>query len=104
MIKSLTDELKHILPIYSVNHPQITYPNGRTVLVMDNFCTHKLSFFYEHFTPQVAKAYIDRMEIISTPAHGSWLNMAEIEFSVFTRQGLDRPFADKKEVEIVAKR
>ena len=72
--------------------------------VMDNFCTHKLSFFYEYFTPQVAKAYIDRMEIVHTPVHGSWLNMAEIEFSVFTRQELDRPFTDKKDVEIVAKK
>ncbi len=71
--------------------------------VMDNFSTHKLSFFYEHFPPAQAKAYIDRMEIIYTPAHGSWLNMAEIEFSVFTRQELDKPFADKKEVEKVAK-
>ena len=72
--------------------------------VMDNFCTHKLSFFYEYFTPQVAKAYIDRMEIVHTPVHGSWLNMAEIEFSVFTRQEFDRPFTDKKDVEIVAKK
>ena len=44
------------------------------------------------------------MEIIHTPVHGSWLNMAEIEFSVFTRQELDRPFKDKKQVEIVAKK
>ena len=44
------------------------------------------------------------MEIIHTPAHGSWLNMAEIEFSVFTRQELDRPFSDKKQVESVAKK
>ena len=44
------------------------------------------------------------MEIVHTPVHGSWLNMAEIEFSVFTRQELDRPFTDKKEVEIVAKK
>ena len=50
----------------------------------------------------MAKSYIDRIEIIHTPAHGSWLNMSEIEFSVFTRQELDRPFKDKKEVEIVA--
>jgi hypothetical protein len=70
--------------------------------VMDNFSTHKLSFFYEHFTPQIAKSYIDRMEIVHTPAHGSWLNMAEIEFSVFTRQELDRPFADKTQVQVVA--
>ena len=69
---------------------------------MDNFSTHKLSFFYEHFTPEVAKHYIDRIEITHTPAHGLWLNMAEIEFSVFTRQELDRPVADKTQVEIVA--
>lgn len=71
---------------------------------MDNFSTHKLCFFYEHFTAQQAKSYIDRMEIVHTPAHGSWLNMAEIEFSVFTRQELDRPFADKKQVEEVVKK
>jgi len=70
--------------------------------VMDNFSTHKLSFFYEHFEPKIAKSYIDRMEIIHTPPHGSWLNMAEIEFSVFTRQELDRPFANKNEVKTVA--
>lgn len=44
------------------------------------------------------------MEIVHTPAHGSWLNMAEIEFSGFTRQELDRPFSDKKQVERVAKK
>ena len=79
------------------------YKNAiKVTWVMDNFSTHKLSFFYEHFKPEIAKAYIDRMEIIHTPAHGSWLNMAEIEFSVFTRQELDRPFADKTQVEMVA--
>jgi DDE superfamily endonuclease len=70
--------------------------------VMDNFATHKLSFFYDHFPPRQARAYIERMEIIHTPAHGSWLNMAEIEFSVFARQELDRPFASKQEVARVA--
>jgi DDE superfamily endonuclease len=66
--------------------------------VMDNFATHKLCFFYDHFPPQKARAYIERMEIIYTPAHGSWLNMAEIEFSVFARQELDRPFGCKEQV------
>lgn len=81
------------------------YKNAKKVTwVMDNFSTHKLSFFYEHYSPEVAKAYIDRMEIIHTPAHGSWLNIAEIEFSVFTRQELDRPFADKEAVKKVAKK
>ena len=74
----------------------------KVTFVMDNLSTHKLSFFYEHFPPAQAKAYLDRMEIIYTPAHGSWLNMAEIEFSVFSRQELDRPFKDKKDVEKVA--
>jgi hypothetical protein len=82
-----------------------TYKEATKVtFVMDNFSTHKLSFFYEHFTPQQAKAYIDRMEIVYTPAHGSWLNMAEIEFSVLARQELNRPFADKKQVEQVVKK
>jgi DDE superfamily endonuclease len=70
--------------------------------VMDNLTTHKLSFFYQYFPPEQARAYIERMEIIYTPAHGSWLNMAEIEFSVFTRQALDRPFGSKQEVAQVA--
>ncbi len=74
----------------------------KVTFVMDNLSTHKLSFFYEHFPPAQAKAYIDRIEIIYTPAHGSWLNMAEIEFSVFSRQELDKPFKDRKEVEKVA--
>ena len=75
----------------------------KVTFVMDNLSTHKVSFFYEHFPPEQAKAYIDRIEIIYTPPHGSWLNMAEIEFSVFSRQELDKPFKDKKEVEKVAR-
>jgi len=90
---------------FIANLMDTVYKNATKVTwVMDNFCTHKLSFFYQYFTPQVAKSYIDRMEIIHTPAHGSWLNMAEIEFSVFTRQELDRPFADKEEVKKVAQK
>lgn len=75
----------------------------KVTFVMDNFSPHKLSFFYDYYPPAQAKAYVDRIEIIYTPAHGSWLNMAEIEFSVFSRQELDRPFKDKKEVERVAR-
>jgi hypothetical protein len=91
--------------LFIANLMDTVYKNATKVTwVMDNFSTHKMSFFYEYFTPQVAKAYIDRMEITHTPAHGSWLNMAEIEFSVFTRQELDRPFSNKNEVEIVAKK
>ncbi len=65
---------------------------------MDNLSTHKLSFFYAYFPPAVAQAYLQRMEIIYTPAHGSWLNMAEIEFSVLSRQVLDQPFTTPEQV------
>ena len=66
--------------------------------VMDNLRTHKLSFFYAHFPPAVAQAYLRRMHITFTPAHGSWLNMAEIEFSVLSRQVLDQPFITREQV------
>jgi DDE superfamily endonuclease len=67
----------------------------RATWVMDNFSTHKAENFYQVFPPKKAKEYLDRMAIVYTPKHGSWLNMAEIEFSVITRQEFDRPFADK---------
>jgi hypothetical protein len=66
--------------------------------VMDNLSTHKLSFFYAHFLPAVAQAYLRRMDLTYTPAHGSWLNRAEIEFSVLTRQVLDQPFTTSEQV------
>ena len=72
--------------------------------VMDNLSTHRISNFYAHFPPEVARAYVQRMEIIYTPVHGSWLNRAEIEFSVLTRQVLDRSFATKEEVQAVVER
>ena len=77
-----------------------TYRTAKKVRwVMDNLATHKVSFFYDHFPPDVAQAYLQRMEIIYTPVHGSWLNMAEIEFAVLGRQALNRAFADKTAVQ-----
>ena len=49
-------------------------------------------------TGELAQAYLRRMEIIQPPAHGSWLNMAELEFSVLSRQVLDQPFASAEQV------
>jgi recombinational DNA repair ATPase RecF len=45
---------------------------------------------YEAFAPGTAFALAQRLEIHHTPKHGSWLNVAEIELSVVTRQCLDR--------------
>ena len=62
----------------------------KIVLVMDNLNTHRLASLYEAVPPERARRIADRLEIHHTPKHGSWLNMAEIELSVLSRQCLDR--------------
>ena len=63
------------------------YPwTNKITLVMDNFKTHAASALYETFEPEEAKRIWDRFEFIYTPKHGSWLNMAEIELSILSRQ------------------
>jgi hypothetical protein len=60
----------------------------RCILVEDNLNTHKPAALYETFEPAKARSILDRLELHYTPKHGSWLNMAEIEFSVLSRQCL----------------
>jgi hypothetical protein len=62
----------------------------KLVLVMDNLNTHKLASLYEAFPPEQARRIAERLEIHHTPKHGSWLNVAEIELSVLSRQCLNR--------------
>ncbi len=62
----------------------------KVILVMDNLNTHKVASFYEAFEPKEARRLVERLEIHYTPKHGSWLNVAEIELSIFTKQCLDR--------------
>ena len=66
----------------------------KIVLVMDNLNTHSPGSFYEAFEPRVARELTERLEIHYTPKHGSWLNIAECEFSVLQRQCLDRRIAN----------
>ena len=67
------------------------YPDvEKIILVMDNLNTHKTSSLYKVFSPKEARRIIKRLEIHYTPKHGSWLNMAEIELNVMTRQCLSR--------------
>jgi hypothetical protein len=75
------------------------YPQAKKVrLVMDNLKTHDVSAFYETFVPEEAKRLMDRFELIYTPKHGSWLNMAEIELHVLNGQCLNRHIATMKEI------
>jgi hypothetical protein len=62
----------------------------RIVLVMDNLNTHRLSVLYQVFSPEEARRLYERFEVHHTPKHASWLNMAECELSVLSRQCLDR--------------
>lgn len=69
----------------------VMYPRAeRIVLVMDNLNTHALGSLYKRFKPDVARRLAGRLEIHHTPKHGSWLNMAEIELNVLSRQCLNR--------------
>jgi transposase len=69
----------------------VHFPNAkRVVVVMDNLNTHKPSSLYKAFPASEAKRILDRLEFHYTPKHGSWLNMAEIEFGILQRQCLNR--------------
>ena len=70
---------------------EIDYPDCQKIrLVMDNLNTHSISSLYEAFSPSIARSLAKRLEIHYTPKHGSWLNIAEIELSVLSKQCLDR--------------
>lgn len=62
----------------------------RITVVEDHLNTHDPAALYEVFSPAEAKRILDRLDFHFTPKHGSWLNMAEIEFSVLSRQCLSR--------------
>ena len=71
------------------------YPDKKIILVMDNLNTHKLGSLYEAFPPEEARRIAERLEIHYTPKHGSWLDMAEIEIGVLSRQCLNRRIPDQ---------
>ena len=66
------------------------------ILVTDNLNTHLPACLYERFEPAEARRLAQRFEWHYTPEHGSWLNMAEIELSVLSRQCLSRRMPDKR--------
>ncbi len=75
----------------------IQYPKAeKVILVMDNLNTHSLGSLYETFDPKEARRIAKKLEIHYTPKHGSWLNIAEIELSVLSRQCLNRRLGNKE--------
>jgi transposase len=79
-------EIKYLL--------DVRYPKANKVrLVMDNLNTHTIASLYETFPADEARRLAERLDIHFTPKHGSWLNMAEIEFSALSNQCLNRRIA-----------
>lgn len=81
------NELRHLV--------DVAYPDADTVvLVTDNLNTHSTACLYEAFEPEEAQRIAKRIEWHYTPEHASWLNMAEIELSVLSRQCIARRIPD----------
>jgi hypothetical protein len=66
----------------------------KLIVIQDNLNTHSPASLYKAFEPAEAQRILSRLEFCHTPKHGSWLNMAEIELSVLSRQCLDRRIPD----------
>lgn len=105
-------------PVLGWRHPEVTahrgylefaqlmkdlvdvhFPRAETIrVVLDNLNTHVFGALYEAFTPEEARRIARKLEFHYTPKHGSWLNMAEMEFGVPSRQCLDRRMATAREL------
>ena len=88
--RTKVDWAQQIKELVDVRYPQAE----RIALVCDNLNTHTPASLYEAFEPGEAKRLADKLEIHYTPKHGSWLNIAEIELSVLSRQCLDSRVPD----------
>ncbi len=77
----------------------VLYAKAATiVLVMDQLNTHNVASLYEAFAPAEAHRLAKRLEIHHTPKHGSWLNMAEIELSILSRQCMRGYFENRQQL------
>ncbi len=76
------------------------FPDAATIrVVLDNLNTHTPAALYQTFAPAEARRLTEKLDFHYTPKHGSWLNMAEIEWSVLVRQCLDQRLPDRAAVE-----
>jgi len=75
----------------------VLYPEAAKItIVMDNLNTHSPASLYDRYDPEEAKRIADKLDLQYTPKHGSWLNMAEIEFSALSRQCLKGRVKDQE--------
>lgn len=88
--RTATDWAEEIRYLVDVSYPD----RDKILLVMDNLNTHAFSSLYKAFPAPEARRIAKKLEIHYTPKHGSWLDIAEIELNVMTRQCLSRRIAD----------
>lgn len=84
--RTMVDWAAAIRELVDVHYPKAE----KIVLVMDNLNTHGIGSLYEAFLPEEAFRIAQKLEIHYTPKHGSWLNMAESELSILSRQCLNQ--------------
>jgi hypothetical protein len=75
----------------------------RVTLVQDNLSAHTEAALYEVYEPDRARSILRRLEVVPTPVHGSWLNVAEVELSVLARQALGRWIGSREELEVAVR-
>lgn len=92
--RTKVDFAKQVQELVDVHHPQAE----KITLVMDNLNTHRLSSLYEAFSPEESRRLMQKVEVVHTPQHGSWLNMAECELSVLEKQSLGERVGDESEL------
>ena len=90
--RTRTDFAEVVRELCDEQHPQAE----KIVLVMDNLNTHNIASLYQAFPPSQARRLAEKLEIHYTPKHGSWLDMAEIELSVLSRQCMNDYFENRQ--------
>lgn len=92
--RTMLDWAEAVRELVDVHYPAAE----KIVLVMDNLNTHGIGSLYEAFPPAEARRLAQKLEIHHTPKHGSWLNMAESELSILTRQCLNQRIPDLEQL------
>ena len=83
---------------------KLTYADAEKItIVEDNLSAHKLSSLYEIMPAQQAREIIKKIEVVRTPVHASWLNIAECELSVLSRCGLKNRIKNESQLDAEVK-
>jgi DDE superfamily endonuclease len=88
------DWARQVRQLLEADYPRAT----RVTLVMDNLNTHRLSSLYEAFAPEEARRLANRLEVVHTPKHGRWWNVAEVELAALEKQSIGGHIADPAEL------